>query len=140
MSQINTGKLVAGGLAAGLVINVVESVVNLTVLAGPMDDMLAARNLDPVAGGAMAGFVVLGFALGFAVVWLYAAIRPRFGPGPSTAFKAGMAVWLLFYGLGVMVNWLMGIVSTNLYVITLVYTVIMMLVAAYVGGWVYKEE
>jgi len=29
------------------------------------------------------------------LVWLYAAIRPRFGPGPATAAKAGVAAWFV---------------------------------------------
>lgn len=140
MAQINTGRLVVGGLAAGLVINVVESFVNLSLLAGPLDAMLAARNLEPVTGAAIGGFVVVGFALGFAAVWTYAAIRSRFGPGPVTAIRAGLAVWAIFYVLGVGSNWLMGIAPTRLYLHTLAYTLIMMLVAAYVGGRAYKEE
>jgi hypothetical protein len=27
-------------------------------------------------------------------VWLYAAIRPRYGAGPKTALCAGLAVWV----------------------------------------------
>ncbi len=140
MARINTGRLIVGGLAAGLLINVVESFVNLGLLAGTMDAVLAARNLEPVAGAAIGGFVILGFALGFAAVWTYAAIRPRFGPGPVTAIRAGLAVWAIFYVLGVGSNWLMGFAPTRLYVHTLAYTLIMMLAAAYVGGRVYKEE
>ena len=33
----------------------------------------------------------------FVTVWLYAAIRPRFGPGPKTAICAGLIVWGLSY-------------------------------------------
>ncbi|HSE60477.1 MAG TPA: hypothetical protein VLA99_17380 [Nitrospiraceae bacterium] len=28
-------------------------------------------------------------------LWLYAAIRPRFGAGPKTALYAGLGVWVL---------------------------------------------
>ena len=41
MASINPGKLIAAGFAAGLVINVVESVANLSFLAGPMENVLA---------------------------------------------------------------------------------------------------
>ena len=27
-------------------------------------------------------------------MWLYAAIRPRYGPGPKTAALAGLALWV----------------------------------------------
>jgi hypothetical protein len=31
------------------------------------------------------------------MVWLYAAIRPRYGAGPKTAMLAGFVVWALAY-------------------------------------------
>ena len=39
-------------------------------------------------------FNLLGLAGGIAVIWIYAAIRPRFGAGMSTAVRAGLASWL----------------------------------------------
>src|ERR1022692_4260888 len=44
-------------------------------------------------------FNVWGFAAGIIAVWLYAAMRPRFGPGPRTAIRAGAAVWLLAHAM-----------------------------------------
>jgi hypothetical protein len=40
-------------------------------------------------------FNVLGLLTGIAAIWVYAAIRPRFGAGVKTAIIAGVAVWLL---------------------------------------------
>lgn len=37
------------------------------------------------------------FILGFFVVWLYLAIRPKFGPGPRTAAIAGAYVAVLIW-------------------------------------------
>ena len=51
-------------------------------------------------GGAQARRKALGgvghdrVAIGIGVVWLYAAIRPRYGPGAGTAVKAGVALVL----------------------------------------------
>ena len=140
MATINSGRLILGGIAAGVVVNVVEAIVNLSVLAGPMDELLASMNLEPIGGAAIAGFTVLAFCLGLLVVWTYAAIRPRYGAGPATALKAGLAVWAGFYLLGVGADWLTGTVTLNLFLITTAYTLPMMLAAGYVGGMVYKEE
>ena len=41
MANMNTGKIIAGGLAAGLVINVVESVMNLFLIADGAEALLA---------------------------------------------------------------------------------------------------
>ena len=39
--------------------------------------------------------IAMTSALGIAAVWLYAAIRPRYGAGPRTAVIAGLAVWVM---------------------------------------------
>jgi hypothetical protein len=58
-------------------------------------DALAALNRT-LTGAENAGlFIILNFALGIFPVWIYAAIRPRFGPGPMTAICAGLVVWFL---------------------------------------------
>ena len=96
MGRINAGRVILGGLLAGLVINLGETVLNLVVVAQAMEDSLRARNLPPLGGGPIAGFVILAFFVGIATVWLYAAIRPRFGPGVRTAAIAGLVVWFFF--------------------------------------------
>src|SRR5207249_3963498 len=45
-------------------------------------------------------FLAWGFLVGIFAVWLYAAIRPRYGAGPKTALCAGAAVWGLGYHEG----------------------------------------
>ena len=57
MSQINVGGVVKGGLAAGLVMNISEFVLNVPVAGDQMNAELAARNLPPVATNQIAVFV-----------------------------------------------------------------------------------
>ncbi|NJN21736.1 MAG: hypothetical protein HC812_11840, partial [Leptolyngbya sp. RL_3_1] len=70
MASINTKRLVLGTLAAGVVVNVVESIMNIFVLAGTMEEMFASMNLPPMGGVAMGGFTVWAFVIGFLVVWI----------------------------------------------------------------------
>jgi len=41
------------------------------------------------------GYNLLGLVCGIALIWIYAAIRPRFGAGVMTAVYAGLAVWFI---------------------------------------------
>src|SRR5258705_363148 len=41
------------------------------------------------------GWVVLMLVMGFALVWLYAAVRPRLGPGPRTAITVGIVAGII---------------------------------------------
>src|SRR5262245_51694840 len=97
MSSISVGRVIAGGLLAGLIINISEFVLNGIVLGAATEAAMRAQNLPPMTAGVMGTFVVLGFALGIVTVWTYAAIRPRFGPGMPTAVCAALTVWFLAY-------------------------------------------
>ena len=97
MGKINLTRVLLGGLVAGLVINIGETILNMVVLGAEMEASLAARNLPPVGNDAIGSFVVMAFSLGIAIVWLYAAIRTRFGPGVPTAVLAGSAAWFFAY-------------------------------------------
>ena len=76
--------------------------------------------------------------LGISTMWLYAAIRPRYGSGPRTAAVAGFALW--FYGGVVDAFWAaMGAVPLGALVGPVAANLPIALVAAVVGAWPYKE-
>ncbi|PYP30193.1 MAG: hypothetical protein DMD47_10255, partial [Gemmatimonadetes bacterium] len=98
MGKINWGRVVLGGLLAGLVLNVIDWVVYGKVLAADFNAALQALGKGPMTGSMIIWFVIFDFLFGIFLVWFYAAIRPRFGAGPRTAVLAGFAIWVL-YGL-----------------------------------------
>ena len=65
-------------------------------LAKDMQEAMTALGRQ-VGGSQLGMFVVWGFLVGIFAVWLYAAIRPRYGAGPKAALCAGAAVWGLGY-------------------------------------------
>jgi hypothetical protein len=140
MDRINIARVVMGGLAAGLVIDFGEFLLNGVFLSADMNAAMARLQLPPVGGAAVGIFVVFGFLLGMAIVWLYAAMRPRFGAGPTTALYAGGMAWALAYvypSIGMVV---MGLFPSRLVVIGLVWGAVELSAAALVGGWLYREE
>jgi hypothetical protein len=139
MTGINMARVLIGGVVAGLVINVGEFVLNMFVMKAQMEDAIARMNLPPVAGEQIGIFVALAFALGIATVWLYAAIRPRFGPGVGTALCAGSTVWFLSFvypsvGMGVMGMFPMGTLA-----LSLTWGLAEVLAAAVAGAFFYQE-
>ena len=91
MNRINMGRVLIGGLLAGLIINFGEFILNGVLLAEEMNAAMAALNKPPINPGMIVWFVLFGFGLGFMLVWVYAAIRPRFGAGIKTAICAAAA-------------------------------------------------
>lgn len=140
---INSGRVIGGGLLAGAVMNFVDFLVNGVWLNQRWVDeatALNARLVDPaIATTSMAGWIVTDLLFGLLIVWSYAAMRPRFGPGAATAVKASLLVWAIshisyasFVFLGMYSFGLVALVSAG------------GLVAAVAGGYagcsIYKED
>jgi len=139
MTQINMKRVVLGGLLAGLVINISETILNIPVLGQQMEEVMKERNLPAVGGGAIGGFVIGAFVLGLLLVWLYAAIRPRFGAGAKTALIAALLMWLLAYVWPSFSLGLMGIMPTKLLFVATLWGLAEVIIAALAGGWLYME-
>ncbi|HKS05953.1 MAG TPA: hypothetical protein VJR92_06535 [Gemmatimonadaceae bacterium] len=140
---INTGKVVAGGLAAGVVMNVIDYVVNTYVLGARFKTAMDAVNPSMSAGmeatSSMVTFIVIDFLIGITVVWMYAAMRPRFGAGAGTAMRAAVLVWFLM-GMAWWAWVMAGVMDTTLFAIASVCALINVGLGAYVGAMIYKEE
>ena len=142
MTSINTGKVISGGLLAGLVFNILDFLNNYLLVGADFRANATRLGLDPAAAESPAGiatWVVIDFLIGILAVFTYAAIRPRFGPGVKTAIYAGLVPYLgivlIMFGLtqgGLFPMALFG----KMAVISLVITS----VGAVAGAWAYKEE
>jgi hypothetical protein len=95
MTRINVVRVVLGGLLAGLVMNAIDFVVNGVLLKSEWEMATIALGVDPatVATRSAIGWTVFDFIGGIVLVWLYAAMRPRFGAGSSTAITASLTLW-----------------------------------------------
>jgi pimeloyl-ACP methyl ester carboxylesterase len=139
MSRINLGRVVIGGLLAGLIINFGEYILNGVLLFDEMNAAMAALDKPPVDDSMIMLFVLIGFGLGCTLVWTYAAMRPRFGAGVKTAVCASMLVWGLGYLYPNLFMIIMNIFPRDMMVMVTVWGLIEMIVAGIAGAWVYKE-
>jgi uncharacterized membrane protein len=139
MGKINWGRVIAGGLVAGIVINVFEYVTNGRILAA--DWAAAMQNLGrQMPSGAVVIFIVWGFLVGISAIWLYAAARTRFGPGPGTAILIGFAYWVIGYLLPNFVNWALALFPSRLLAITTVVGLVELIAGSLAGASIYKER
>jgi hypothetical protein len=139
MGPISVSGVVKGGLAAGLIMNISQTILNLPVAGAQLEAELRAHNLPTVGGSAIALFVFETFVLGLVTVWFYAAIRPRFGPGPKTAIISGIVVWALTYVYSGIAFGVLGVNSMGIVVLGVVWSLVEMIVASAVGGYLYSE-
>ncbi len=139
MGKINMQKVLIGGLIAGVVLNVVDFVVFGMVFKAQMAAAMQALGKPAMTNAQIPWFVFLDFVAGIVLVWLYAAIRPRFGAGPGTAVKAGVAGWVLGGLLPTLFMWPMALMPQNLTVITTLIALVEWPVAAAIGAKFYTE-
>jgi hypothetical protein len=141
MGKINLGRVILGGLVAGLIINVFEGVMNGVIMADQWADVMASLNRPTTPSiKTIIALNVWGFALGIITVWLYAAIRPRFGPGPKTALCAGLFVWATACAMASAVPVFMKIYKVDVALIAVGVELVEMALAGVVGGFFYKED
>ena len=141
MGKVNLGKLVAGSILAGIVMNICDYVSNNLILATDWEHLARIRNVDmaDMSGTtALVTYIGVDVLLGFLVVWTYAAIRPRLGRGPGTAVIAGFMVFaaqaLLMTSYAVsFLTWDMVFRGGLLMLVTA-------LAGALSGAWVYGED
>jgi hypothetical protein len=140
MNNINMGRVVLGGLVAGLVLNIGEWLLNVKVLASQMAEFSVKHNFPPVpAGSAIAVAVGLTFIMGIVLVLGYACIRTRLGAGVKTAIVAGLFAWFaVYFYVGIINSVFMGIAGGTI-VMVLIWGLVEYLLAAIAGAWLYKE-
>jgi len=144
MGKINMGRVIIGGLVAGLVMNVSEAVLHAGVLAADGAKLLEdwkrlGLELD-IRPSLLFWLIGITFVLGILAVWTYAAIRPRFGAGPKTALCAGLAVWAMSYlYAGVYVDAGIVVMPPKLTWLPVAWGLVEIPVATLLGAWVYRE-
>ena len=140
MGKINFGRVLLGGLVAGAILNAGEWVLNGYVLHKEMDDFFKRCGFPQPGPKFLAIAVAITFVLGIVIVLGYAAIRPRFGPGPKTAIIAGLFAW---FGVVVYQNVIasgLGMVPINLVVMVIGWEIVEYCLAALIGAALYKES
>lgn len=139
MGRINGSRVLLGGLVAGVVINIGEFIYNGLLAADAMADAMARLDLQGYAPGAMIIYVITAFVMGIFAVWLYAAMRPRFGPGPKTAIYAGLAFWVAASLFQTVIQMGVGLWPTGLLWAGTGWMLLELPLATLAGGYVYKE-
>jgi hypothetical protein len=87
----------------------------------------------------LAAFLVsVNLGGGIWAMWLYAAIRPRYGAGPRTAAVAGFSWWVVS-SLADATWGSFRLVPVQALLLLSVVSLPEMIVAALVGAWLYKE-
>ncbi|MBZ5609761.1 MAG: hypothetical protein LAP38_15985 [Acidobacteriia bacterium] len=140
MGKINISRVILGGIVAGIVFNILGYLVDGLMLAPQWAEGMKALGKAEFSVNQIVGFNIIGFANGIFAVWLYAAIRPRYGAGPGTAVFAGLMVW----AIGVLLPdaifmGIFGLFPSSLIAATTGASIVTSVVSTLAGAAIYKE-
>ncbi|MGE0128366.1 MAG: hypothetical protein AB7U82_09825 [Blastocatellales bacterium] len=139
MKKINVGRVLLGGLVAGLVLNIGEFLLNGVILANDMKADMETHRIQEPGATFFVNVTVATFVLGIVIVYLYAAIRPQFGAGPKTAICAGALAWFFVYVYTGVIYGSMGLFSLKPLLIGAVWGLVEFSLGAIAGAKLYKD-
>ena len=140
---MNTSKVVVGGLVAGVVLNVIDWFVYTRLLVNQMTAAMEAykpgSSAMMMSGNAITIYVITDFVFGLLLVYTYAAVRPRLGPGPRTAATVAGLFWLFATFINAQ-QLVMGMMDKNLFWEVSLIQLITLVLGTWFGAMVYTEE
>lgn len=142
MGSINWARLALGALIAAAIYFISDGFLHQRVVAGQWAAVETALGIGPRPhehGSMILFFVLFELGRGFLTLFLYALMRPRLGPGVTTAAWAGFVAWLA-YSFTAPVQFIpLGYYSAELWVSAGVYQLVASIIAGIAGAAVYRE-
>jgi hypothetical protein len=137
MEKINWRRVVLCGIVAGVAWTVLSSLITALVSREFVAAVPGGR-LSAPSGSLIAFLFLVNLVMGIWAIWLYAAIRPRYGPGPKTAVVTGFSWWVI--SSLVDATWgSFGFVAPGAVLAPMVVSLPAIILAAVVGAWLYRE-
>jgi hypothetical protein len=140
MGKVHIGRVLLGGIVAGIVVNILGYLVDGLMLAPRWAAALKTLGRPEFSVNQIVGFNLIGLLYGILVVGLYAVMRSHFGAGPKTAVYAGLGAWamgILLPNASLMV--VAGLFPRRLAAMTTAAAIIESVAAALAGAALYKE-
>jgi magnesium-transporting ATPase (P-type) len=140
MSKMNLKRVFLGGLLAGVVIIVLGFASYFVYLGDAWKPTMESLGYPMQETAWMYIFSIIGsFVVGILAIWLYAAIRPRFGGSPRTALLTGFIFWILSGLLPYLSFGSTGMFPADLLILDSLTYLVIMIIATFLGAWIYQE-
>ena len=142
MSNVNWGKFILGALIVAAICFVSDGFLHQRVVNEQWEAVIAAlgATVPEHAGFSMVWFVVFEAGRGFLAMYVYVLLRPRLGPGVTTATWAGVVTWVAFSLTGPAQFIPLGFYSVSLWAFVSIYQLVFTIIAAIVGAAPYSEK
>jgi len=134
---INWSRIFLCGLVTGIVWTVL-SAISAWFLGADFNAAVGGNSILAPSLDLVAVLLALNLAGGIWAMWLYAAIRPRYGAGARTAVVTGLSWWVV--GTLADATWAsFGLVPVKSFLPLSAAALPEMIAAATFGAWLYRE-
>ena len=138
VGTVNWSRVIGGGFMTGAVINAVEWGVHAVILDETWTAAFAALGKTPTG---WAVYIPGNFIVGVLAVWFYAGIlRPRYGPGPKTAARAGLGAWVVFVVIPTSAQIPLNLFPNRLLLIVIGVGLVDVTLGTLFGAWLYGDR
>lgn len=140
MGGVNVRRWLAGGIAAGVLMWILEGAGSMLYM-DRMEAALTAHGLSmEFSAGVLVTSLLVSLIAGLTIVFFYAGVRPRFGPGPWTAVLVAVVLWFGGYFLSIIGYAMLGLFPGGLLTTWAAIGLVEMILASLLGGWIYRER
>jgi len=141
MGKINYGRVILGGVIGGIVAGFLDWFLNGVLMGQLWTDAMNSLNRPNAFSATFLVCLFLVYSIGgILMIWMYAAMRPRFGGGVRTAVYAGLVVWAFSGLLPNVMNAVTGLYTRRLMLYSTLAGVVELVAGAMVGAALYKEQ
>jgi hypothetical protein len=140
MGTMNVPRIILGGVVAGVLCFIGDGVMHGILLRDYWAQVMAnvGRKVTEEPSH-MVYYAAYDLAKALVGVWLYAAIRPRFAPGPRTAVIAAVATWALVIPIPLLGLIPSGFFGRRFALLWSIEGLVVMVIAIVIGAWLYRE-
>ncbi|MFQ5745150.1 MAG: hypothetical protein ACE5HV_16445 [Acidobacteriota bacterium] len=140
MGGINVFRWILSGIVSGTLFFLIEGLAS-QFYHRQMEASLQRLGLSmEMSAQTMLWALLVSLIAGLSLVFFYAAARPRFGPGPRTAFIVATALFCGGYLLSLIGYHMMGMFPLRLLIHWGLVGYLETVLVTIVGAWIYREE
>ena len=139
---MNSTRVVIGGGVAGIILFIVAGIANGAILGNDWQAWLKAMgplNHAPSQGVGMLIWLVVSILLGLTGLWVYAALRSKLKPGPATAAKVGLVLWICAFLTPALGNFALGAYPEKTIVVGCLGGLVASILSMLAGAWFYRD-
>ncbi len=139
MTKLNVRRVILGGLAAGLTYNVINWLGHGVIFKATSSEAMAELEMASPSAGQTVQLWMIWLMYGMTLAWVYAAIRPRFGPRLGTAIRAAIVVWIVGIVVPALPMAVLGFASMQMVLVDFLVGFVGLAVGGALAGYLYKE-